>query len=192
VPKGDSPELVQAAQALENELVKLEELSRAVRKIRLHSDKSIARAAREMNEALAVPERIAEQLRTLAAAMERMQVRQQAALEPLAVTAASIQTRLQLLGEHMEAFAALGKAAGDVTALLQSVQSGESSDAAPATNGAAHPSFADVDARLTEITDGARTLHDRARADDFPDVAREADALKQRIGAVRARLKSKN
>jgi hypothetical protein len=193
--KADSPELVQAAQALETELVKLEELSRSVRKIRLHSDKSIARAAKEMNDALAVPERIAENLRGLALAMERMQMRQQAALEPLAATAAAIQARLQLLGQHMEAFASLGKAAGEVTALLQAVQSGQPAEPSP-TNGAATgdatPSFAEVDARLTQLTDGARDLHDRARADDFPDVAREADALKQRVAAVRARLKSKN
>ena len=177
--KGDdhSPELVRAAQAVESEIVTLEERSRSVRKIRLHSDKSIARAVKELNEALEMPDRIGEGLRGLVAAMERMQARQQAALEPLAACAASIQQRAQQLGQHMEAFARLGKAAGDVATLIQ-VEGGD------------HASVLDqVEAKLTSITEEARSVFEAARSDDFPEVAREADALKQRILALRGRLK---
>src|SRR4051794_9951052 len=98
------PELVRAAQALEDELVRLEDLSRSVRKIRLHSEKNLGRAAKELNEALALPERLAEGLRGLAGAMERMQQRQLAALEPLATCATEIQQRVQRLETHMAAF----------------------------------------------------------------------------------------
>src|SRR5262249_30372261 len=94
----DVPELVRAAEALEGELVRLETLSRSVRKIHLDSEKSISRAAKELNEALTLPDRLAAGLRGLAAAMERMQARQQAALEPLAARATDIQQRIQRLG----------------------------------------------------------------------------------------------
>jgi chromosome segregation ATPase len=170
------PELVRAAQALEDELAKLEGLSRSIRKIRLDSDKSIARAAKELNEALAVPERLADGLRGMAEAMVNMQARQQAALEPLAVSAAAVQQRLTLLGDHMKAYAELGRAAGEVTAKLQ------------AAEGDTAPSLVEVKAELTKIADGARSLFESTRSDDFPDVAREADALRQRILAVRRRL----
>jgi chromosome segregation ATPase len=173
----DLPELVRTAQALESDLVRFEELSRAVRKIRLDSDKSLSRAVKELNDALAQPERLAEGLRQLAHAMERMQLRQQAALEPLAERATEIQQRMNLLAEYMEKYGALGKAAGSVTELLQS--DGEQSGAV----------LMEVDERLTRIVDDARALSESARADDFPEISRGADALKQRIAALRGRLR---
>ncbi|HEY4159493.1 MAG TPA: hypothetical protein VGM29_15395 [Polyangiaceae bacterium] len=169
------PELIAAAETLENELASIELLSKSVRKIRLNSEKNLTRASKELTEALVVPERLAEGLRTLAAAMRTMQERQQAALEPLAAFAAEIEQRKQRLAEHMQSFATLGEAAGKATALLQA--SGE-----PAGT------FNELDALLAKIAEGARALLDLARADDFPDVAREADALGQRVSALRKRL----
>ncbi|HEX3597937.1 MAG TPA: hypothetical protein VHU80_22665 [Polyangiaceae bacterium] len=172
----DEPELVRAARALESQVVELETLSRSVRKIRLNSEKSIARAAKELGEVLSMPERMAARLTTVAEAMQQMQTRQQAALEPLALHAAEIQKRMQQLGEHMQTFSELGKAAGEVTALLQT----DSGDRAG--------SLKDARERLTQIAEGAAALHDAARSADFPEVVREADALKQRIVAARRRI----
>jgi hypothetical protein len=176
----DVPELVRAAEALETELVRLETLSRAIRKLRLDSEKSIAKAAKELNEAMAVPERLSAGLQGLAAAMQQMQVRQQAALEPLAASAAEIQQRMQKLGEHLQAFAALGKVAAEVTALLQSKEGDES---------------AKIDRARTELAalgEGARRLFEAARDDGFHEVARDAEALKQRISSLRKRLEPTN
>jgi DNA repair exonuclease SbcCD ATPase subunit len=175
-PQKQIPEIVRASEALEDELEKLEALSRAVGKIRLDSEKNISKAARELNEAAAMPERLGERLKALAAAMQEMQRRQQAALEPLAVRATEIQQRMQRLGEHMQAFAKLGEAAAQLTALLQSEQR-ESPSA-----------LEQVEAQLAHISEGSRALFEQARADDFPEVARQADALKQRISALRGRL----
>jgi hypothetical protein len=108
--------------------------------------------------------------------MANMQERQQAALEPLASSALDIQKRMRRLQEHMQAFAALGKAAGDASALLQS----ENGDRAAGLEGAK--------AQLAKITEDARSLFEAARSDDFPEVAREADALRQRVSALRKRL----
>ncbi|HSU39631.1 MAG TPA: hypothetical protein VLJ38_08685 [Polyangiaceae bacterium] len=169
------PEIVRAAEELESELVKLETLSRTARKNRLDSEKGIVRAAKDLSEALALPERLAGGLRGLANAMREMEARQQAALEPLAAYAVEVQTRMKKLEEHMRAFAALGQAAGEATALLQSA--GERADLVESAK-----------VQLSGIADGARVLIEAARADDFPDVAREADALKQRVTALRRKL----
>jgi hypothetical protein len=172
----EASDLVSAAEALENELLKLEALSKSVRKLRLSSEKTISRAAKELGEALALRDGLADGLQALAAAMARMQARQTLALEPLASFAGELQGRMLKLREHMTGFGALGKAAGEVTALLQSEDTERSAVLAAA------------DAQLTQIADGARALFDAAHADDFPEVAREADALKQRIAALRRRL----
>jgi chromosome segregation ATPase len=173
------PELVLAAEALEAELAKLEGLSRAVRKIPLSSERSITRAAKELSETATLQERLAEGLQGLARAMARLQGRQQAALEPLAAFANAIQARMLRLSELMHDFAALGAAATEATTLIQ------------ATTGDHSHIVAVVDEQLSKISEGARALLDAARADDFPDVAREAEALKQRLAALRKKLEPK-
>jgi DNA repair exonuclease SbcCD ATPase subunit len=178
-PHKPTSEVVRAAEALEDELEKLEALSRTVSKLRLDSEKNISKAARALNEAVTLPERLGERLRELATAMQELQRRQQAALEPLAMRATEIQQRMQRLGEHMQAFARLGEAAGQLTALLQSEQREDPS------------ALEQVESQLAQIADGARALFEQARADDFPEVARQADSLKQRISALRGRLGGK-
>jgi hypothetical protein len=169
------PELVRAAEVLESEMLRLEALSKAVRKIRLDSGKNIARATKELNEALKLPAELGAGLIALGTAMQNMQARQQAALDPLSEFATEIQRRMGRLEEHMQAFAALGKAATDVTELLQ--EAAERSAL-----------LGEVKQKLEAIADGARALVEAARADDFPDVARDADALRQRISSLRKRL----
>lgn len=173
------PELVRAADALESELVKLETLSRTIRKIRLDSEKNITRAAKQLSEVTELPDQLTARLGTLAAAMQSMQARQQAALEPLAAFANELQLRMRKLGEHMQAFAALGQAAGEVTALLQS------DEEKPTV-------VAHVKAELGKLAESAKTLFEAARADDFPDVARQAEALKQRVSSLRLKLDPSN
>jgi hypothetical protein len=176
--KDPSP-LLRAASSLEAELLQLEAISRGARKIPLTSEKNIARAARELEQALTLPDRLAAGLQALASAMAIMQARQQAALEPLAAFASEIQQRHKRLAEHMQAFAALGTAAAEVTARIQG---GEGERAAI---------LSDVDAQLGRIADSARALFDVAHAENFPELAREADTLKQRAAALRRRLDSK-
>lgn len=178
--KTEVPEIVRAAEALEAQLVELESRSRSARKIELDSERSIQRAARELNEALAAPEGMANGLRDLAQAMERMQARQQAALEPLSEFATRVQARLAQLEAHMQAFAELGQAASRLSALLKTGPAG----------GAAL--IRDANAQLSSIADGARALFDASRNDGFPEVAREAEALKQRVTALRKRLDQPN
>jgi hypothetical protein len=168
-------DIVRAAQALEDEIVRLETLSRSVRKIRLSSDKALARAAAELNETLALPDQLAQRLREVAAALGRMQERQQAALAPLGAFAGELQQRARLFGEHMRCFGALGQAAGEVNAQLAASQGDRAG-------------FARAEARLQELSEAARAVFEAARAADFPEIAREADVLKQRMSALRKRL----
>jgi hypothetical protein len=168
-------ELVRAAELLEHELTKLETLSRSVQKIRLDSEKNLARAMKELNLALKLPDELGAGLLALGKAMQGMQERQQRALEPLTTFATEIQRRMGQLEAHREAIGALGQAASEVTTLLQG-----SSD-----HGAV---LADVRGKIAAIVEEARTLVEAARADDFPEIARDADALRQSLAALHRRL----
>ncbi len=175
-PDKNVPELVRAAEVLEHEIASLEALSKATRKIPLNSERNITRAAKELTETAQFQDRLAAGLQALASAMAQLQARQQAALEPLAAFATETQARMQRLSEHMQAFGVLGNAAGEVTALIQ------------AGNGDRSQVVTAVDEQLTAIESGARALMDVARDDDFPDVVREADSLRQRVAALRKKL----
>jgi hypothetical protein len=164
-------EIVAAAQSLEDDLVDLEEVSRSILKIHLNSEKALARAATELQRVLALPDRLQGRLQGLAAAMTQMQARQQAALAPLTTLATQIQERAQRLQAHMETFAGLGKATAEVNALI-SVSEGKAE------------TLAEAGKRLEEISERARTLSEAARAEDFPEIARESDVLKQRLAAM--------
>jgi DNA repair ATPase RecN len=171
--------LVAAAEALEDDLVSLEEISRSVLKLHLNSEKALARAANELQQVLALPERMQLRLQAMAAAMAQMQARQQAALDPLTVLATQIQARAQLLQKHMEAYAELGKATAGINDLI-SVSEGN-----PET-------LNEAGKRLQDLSTRARNLAEAARVDDFTDVFREADVLKQRLAAMGKRLAKAN
>jgi len=172
--------LVSAARALEAELSNLESIARAARKIPLTSEKNITRAAKDLEQALTLPDRMAAGLQALASAMAAMQARQQAALEPLAAFATQIQARHRRLSEHREAYAALGRAAAEITARIQSA------------DGEPGAVSSDVEAQLSRIVADAKALFEAARSDDFPELAREAEAVKQRASSLRRRLDSKS
>ncbi len=174
----DVPELVRAAEELESEVERLEALSEVAQRTRLDSEKNIARATKELGDALEMPNRLAERLGNLAAAMQRVQARQKAALDPLGARTDAILERKRKLDEHMRAFAALGKATEEALELLKSEQERS-------------VLIEDLKAKLRTIADHGRGLFEAARADDFPEVARESDSLSKRAAALRKKLDQK-
>ena len=169
------PELVRAAEELESELERLEALTEIAQRTRLDSEKNIARATKELGQALEMPNHLAERLGNLATAMQRVQARQKAALDPLAARTDEILERKRRLEEHIRAYAELGKATEEAIELLKTEQERS-------------VLVEDLKAKLVKIADGARALFEAARDDDFPEVARESDALSKRAAALRKRL----
>ena len=164
-----------AAESLEAELDRAEVMSRSVRRIRLDSEENLARAAEALKQLLALPERLGESLKLLSVALANLQARQQATLEPLAAFAQELRARQDLFATHMHAFADLGRAGGELGVTL-----GKAEDRDVA--------LAEAGTRLQQIADRARALAEAARADDFPELAEQADVLKQRLTAARKRL----
>jgi len=174
-------ELTRCAEVVEQELRRLEELSRSARNIKLSSEKNLARAARGLQQALEQQERLANELRALGQAMLGMQTRQEAAMLPLQTRALELQARMQRHSEHMERFGALGAKAKDVVAALVEVSE---SNADP--QGAA--ALLDADQQIGDLVQEIRAMTDAAKADEFPEIEREAHSLEQRLQAARDRL----
>jgi hypothetical protein len=177
-------ELVRCAEVVEREMRRLEELSRSARHVRLSSEKSIARAARGLEQALSQQERLGQELRAFGQAMLAMEARQQAAMSPLAIRAAEIQARMARLGEHMQLFGALGAKASEAASALSEI-----SAAAGAGGGAGETSaLFDAEERVRSLAEEAQRIAKAAADEEFPDIAREAHALGQQVQAMRDRL----
>lgn len=183
-----SSDFLRCAEAVEREVQRLEELSRAACRVKLGTEKSIARGARDLQQALEQQERLGVELRRFAEAMVEMQGRQQAAIEPLSARALEIQSRLTRLTEHMQRFGALGARASETASALRDVTapSEELPGASRGTQQAA--ALIGVDERFRTLLDEARSLAESAEQEEFPDIAREADSLRQRLQAMRGRL----
>lgn len=169
------PELVRIAEQISSDIASLEHLSRTVCKLRMDSDKNIARASRELNETMKVPERISEGLVAFGRTMQTLEARQHAALEPLLAFATELQRRATRLQELKQAYVALGTAATELQTSLQDTGDGKSALSVASNH-------------LSEICDRASTLNDAAREEDFPELARDADAIRQSAIALRKRL----
>jgi hypothetical protein len=185
--KGGGPvsEFLRAAETVETEMSRLEALSRAARRARLNTEKNIARAARDLQEAMAQQERLARELRVFGEGMAQMQLRQQSAMQVLTEQALELQKRVASFSEHMQRFQALGVKANEVAQALRDLTPG----ATGGSNGAGHAvTPLDIDARFRELLEETKSLVESARAEDFPDVASESDALRQRLLAVGSRL----
>jgi len=177
-------ELLRCAEVVERELRRLEEFSRSARNVRLSSEKNLARAARGLQQALEQQERLAQELRALGQAMGGMQARQEAAMTPLHARALELQSRMTRHGEHMQRFAALGSKAKEVVAALV-----ETSAAGVDAHGAAGASLLlDADQRIRDLVEEVHAMSEAAKADDFPEIAKEAHSLEQRLRAARDRL----
>jgi chromosome segregation ATPase len=187
----DTGDLARAAAIIERHVERLEGLSVSVRKIRLHNEKSIARAARELQEALEEQEHLADGLRLLAEAMVHTQQRQQSALESLAARAVEIQQRTTRMSEYKERFATLGTHAREATNLLQSLSGvlENNPQESAGEKATATETLSEVERRLTAIVDEAKSLAESAQEEDLSEVAKEADALKQRMQAAASRLR---
>lgn len=180
MPK-DTSELIIAAQLIEQDQRRLEDLAYGLEKTKLQSEKNISRAQRELQEALAQQEQLANSLRTLGAAMSKMQERQLAAVSALSTRAQEIQTRRGRLSELMLRYAALGSKAAE---LLQTVSTTlEANDKAAAV--------ATAQEHITPIIEEAVALAKTAREEDFVDVAHEADVLKQKFQQIKNQFAGK-
>ncbi len=177
MPK-DTSELVVAAQTIENDQRRLEDLAYALEKTKLQSEKTINRAGRELQEALEQQEQLAVSLRALGQAMAKMQERQQAAVAALRTRAEQIQARRARLAELMMRYAALGAKAAE---LLQTVSATlESADKQAAITIAQD--------HLSPVIEEATALSKTAREEDFTEIAHEADVLKQKFQAIKNQL----
>lgn len=185
--KQDRPELVRAAEGVQVELEKFEELSERIRTATLDSQKNLERFANMLKDVADTDERLGNQVRTLVAAIADARERQQKQAELVSQRAQELQARTQVFQKLIEQYASLGAQAAQLNLQVQEAyqarQAGTAEGEAVAT------------ARLTEINEGAGSLAADAEkvvaaADEagFSDIARQAESLRQQLLSARNKL----
>ncbi|MDQ3262629.1 MAG: hypothetical protein M3Y59_03040 [Myxococcota bacterium] len=180
-------ELTSAASAVDEELLKFEELSERIRTAEMDSQKSLERFAGSLRDVADADERLGQKVRVLVTAIATARERQQKQAEMISNRAKELQARTQVFQGLIEQYAVLGTKAAELNQAVQqayqSRQEGTAEGEATAT------------VQLSEINEGTGRLAEEAEkvvtaADEagFSDISRQADSLRQQLLSARNKL----
>jgi hypothetical protein len=174
-----------AATAFEAELSRYEELTAEATKGPISSEKTLARAKRQLGESAECELRLAEYLVAVIAAMEGARRRQEACMDQALAAAQRLQARSEEFVSFTERFSTLGLRAREVNEPVAAVVA-RKSEGAPATELLA--GLRNVATRTEGIIADAEALARDAASADWGDITRAAESLKQQVQSARNRV----
>jgi len=179
--------LAAAAEALELELRRYEELATSLQGAKLVSEKDLRRAAQALNALRTSDGRLGELVQELVAAIGAARDRQQALADAVRARAERIRERSETLSALLVRWEALGRDAGEVNRLVQqSATHGEGNGGEKADVG---DTVTEVDARLARLGADADELVRAAETAEFTDLARRAESLRAQLESARKQLR---
>jgi hypothetical protein len=182
--KKTSP-LLEAAAALDQELRAYDELAREAKRLRVTSEKGLERAIRIVQESTGVNEAIQDKLRALVAQIEEARARQVESINVLLEAARTVQTRAEGHDALMRRFAALGESARHVNDLVGALSAKRN---AGATETEVLAGLSEIQAQMATVAAEAEALTQRATEEDWPEVARQAEGIRQQVVSARNKL----
>jgi hypothetical protein len=179
------PSLVAAAAALDDELRRFDELARETREQRINGQKGLTRTAALLSESLGARERIEESVRKLVAEIGGAQQRQQESIQILVDVASLLERRTKERDDLLTRFAGLGASAARVNLLAADLATRRQEGA---TEAEILELLVGIQAMMTGVAAEADALTEDAEKSDWPDIARQADAVRQQVSAVKSKL----
>jgi|SoiMethySBSTD1v2_1073268.scaffolds.fasta_scaffold673804_2 hypothetical protein len=174
--KKDPSVLVDAAEELESELERFEGIVAEALRAGLDSQKGLERAAEALKSVVAADQRISERVGTLVAAVQATRARREERAAAVGRRAQEIEARSHVFAGLMGDYRAIGAAAGELTQKLVAVGGAPAAEREAALE-AARDAVTDLAAR-------AKALSDHAQTENFNDVARSAEQLRQQLHAA--------
>lgn len=186
--------LVAAADALDAELKKYEGLVEALGRTPFSTQKALERAAATLKEVADCDDRLGARARELIEAITAAREKQQAQAHAVHARALELADRVEIWKGLMKSYEGLAQEAAQVNALIQTslapaVQSRKAEGGPVEVVGeTAIAGLEEAHARLGQLAEAAEVLSGDAQAKSFPDVMREADAVRQQLLAARNKL----
>jgi methyl-accepting chemotaxis protein len=183
--QSETSELVNAAMAIEEELRKFEALAEEVRTGGMRSQKHLEKMGKLLNSVADCDERMVAHMRSLLGVLNTWRDRQQTLAAEVNSRALELQERTKVYQSLMERFGTLGQEAGALSSQMQEVAS--RTQGQPMQAEEIISSLQLVNEKMTQVADNAGKLASDAEAQDFTDVARDAESLRQQLLAARNR-----
>lgn len=189
-PRQDDPwsGITEAALAVEGELRKFEQLSLAARRMPIDTHRQLERAARATMEAAEGQARVKAALDALVQTIQALRERHERNLLALGERSEAIGQRASEITPLYERYAALGdesrllnEAVKESAALAQGAKTPEQIGAFAAT-------LEGIEGRMAKLGEDARELAREAAAAGATDLVEQAEALRQRVAAVKNKL----
>jgi predicted nucleic acid-binding Zn-ribbon protein len=165
-------ELAEAAQALDHELRRFEELSGRAARVKLNSAKNLEAATEALSRAAESQDRIQAQVRKLVAAVQAARQKQEVDAAALMARAQEIAARRARFAQVLQRMSGLGQMAKEVQGLLRE---------GPGKLG-------EVEERMQRVADDAADVGREAQEQEMEDVARQAEELRQQILAAKNKV----
>jgi hypothetical protein len=177
--------LLAAAQMFDSELAHLEDLATQLERAPISSEKTLLRSGALLDEAGKTHERLGGCLTSLVAAIETTRVRQQAALDRVLEETRRVQARNNEYRELMLRFAALGARAREANGPVSEVVARKDAGASPDDLLTA---LSLVETLTQGVLNDADLVVQTAKEGNWPEIARDAHALRQSMHAARNKI----
>jgi hypothetical protein len=181
----DASPLVAAAAALDAELRALGELARETQQEPLDSERSMARATRSLTMTVEQQARIEQRLRALVEEIEGARLRQQESIDIIVRASRNLEHRARSRDALLARFAALGESAAHVNSLAVEV-------AGRSKEGVADREMLErlttIQVEMAGVAAEAEALAAAAKTDGWPEIARQADGVRQQTLSVKNKL----
>ncbi|SEM41577.1 hypothetical protein SAMN05444354_116109 [Stigmatella aurantiaca] len=186
--KPPSSELTSAAEALEAQLRRFESLSDQFRRSPLNSEKSLERASKLLRDVAEQDGVLNASVSALVAAVARTRDRQQQEADSVNAHALHLQERAELFKSLLERYGALGQSAAELNQRMQEFAVQRAQAQGEEHNAALHQALEGLQERMGQVAEEARAVVEQAETQDFADVGRQAESLRQQILSARNKL----
>jgi hypothetical protein len=181
----DIPSLVAAAMALDDELRAFDEIARQAKDQRMNSQKTLGRTAAVLNESVEARARIEAGVRRLVTEIGGAQERQQRSVQALVEVAAELERRTKEREALLARFLGLGTSAASVNALAADLATRRQEGALETE---VLELLREIQTKMSDVAAEADALAEAAEKDGWPEIARQADAVRQQVNAVKSKI----
>lgn len=177
--------LLDAAAALEGELQRRADVAREAQRLPLDSRENLERTATSLGELASADDRLGPLVQGLLSAVAKLVEAQQAEARALEARTAELRARRESYERLMADYAALGKDAQDLNAMVQEAAIVIASAGGGAPDAAA---IARIEGAMARLVEGSERVSSAAREERFADILRDADALRKQLLFAREKL----
>jgi uncharacterized protein YoxC len=186
--KPPSSELTTAAEALDSQLRRFESLTEQFQKSPLNSEKSLERASKLLRDVAEQDRVLNESVSALVAAVSGARDRQQKNAEAVNEHAQYLEKRAETFKTLLERYGALGQSAAELNQRMQEFASKRAEAQTEEQNAELAGSLDALQERMGQVAEEAQAVVTLADEQDFTDIGRQADSLRQQILSARNKL----